>query len=102
MKSSNQTIKPACPPHKPNGWKCLVAHYKGGVLQPDCDQCSECGHWIPHGKLEDPCRVCIAEEKRERGICSSCDKPAAKDGDGTYRCECGTWWNSKMWGTIAK
>lgn len=40
--------------HVDFGARCLVAHYKDGVLQPPCMICANCGH-VPWGEYESEC-----------------------------------------------
>lgn len=58
-----------CPPHKPNGYVCLVGHWRNGVQQPQCFQCSECGHWIEHDAAEKDCDGCRKADNMKLGLC---------------------------------
>lgn len=58
-----------CPPHKPDGCTCLVAHYRDGVLQPACFECLHCGHWIEHDGADGPCDGCRKADNRKAGKC---------------------------------
>ena len=41
--------------HKDSGYRCLVAHYRNGQMQPACMQCDSCGGWITWDAVDGEC-----------------------------------------------